>query len=126
MKFVIGAFVLLEKGLRARAEAKNPVLIPQLGGTIAAANGKLMQLNGVAPSPEFTKIAGLIKPMMGTLFAPLPTDKETYSKAADQVAEIAKKFADDHDGSKLAGIDGLLSNTTPHYSQQFKEKYLSR
>jgi len=90
MKFVVGTLVQLETALRLRAQATNPAVIPQLSGIIAAANGKLTQMNAFAPAPELQTVTTLITPMFGTLFAPLPNDKETYTKAADKVSEQAK------------------------------------
>tara|TARA_R110002111_G_scaffold262289_1_gene337856 strand:- start:153701 stop:154912 length:1212 start_codon:yes stop_codon:yes gene_type:complete len=124
MKFVVGTLVQLETALRLRAEASNPAVIPQLSGIIAAANGKLTQINAIAPTPEIQKVTMLITPMFGTLFAPLPTDKETYTKAADEVATQTKLFAETHDGSHLAGLDSMIDQLPPHYSQQYQDKYL--
>lgn len=124
MKFVVGTLVQLETALRFRAKATNPAVIPQLSGIIAAANGKLTQMNAFAPAPELQSVTTLITPMFGTLFAPLPNDKQTYTTAADKVSEQAKLFAQNHDGSKLAGLDTMINQLPPHYSQQYQEKYL--
>ncbi|MCA8990333.1 MAG: hypothetical protein KDA88_00045 [Planctomycetaceae bacterium] len=124
LKFVVGTLAQLETGLRARAKMKNPVLIPQLGGMVAAGNGKLLQINGVAPTDEITQATALISPMLGTLFAPLPTDEETYQKVADQIAELTQEFIEQHDGSQLNGLDALLGAVEPHFSQQFKDRYI--
>lgn len=124
LKFVLGALAQLEMGLRARADSKSPVLIPQIGGMIAAANGKLMQVNGVAPTEEVSAVTMLVLPLMGTLFAPLPNDKETYTSAADKIAGYAKQFAEKQTGENLSALDALINTTPPHFSQQFKDKYL--
>ncbi len=123
LKLIIGTLMQVEMGLRSRATAKSPVLIPQMGGMIAAANGKLMQINGVAPTEEVAAVSALILPLMGTIFAPLPNDPETYTAVADKVSNLAKQFSNAHDGEKLAGVDALLEATPQHYSQQYREKY---
>ncbi|MBT5020371.1 MAG: hypothetical protein HON04_16695, partial [Planctomicrobium sp.] len=97
---------------------------PQIGGMIAAANGKLMQVNGVAPTEEVLAVTMIVLPLMGTLFAPLPNDAETYNAAADKIAGYAKQFAEKQTGENLSALDALISATPPHFSQQFKDKYL--
>ncbi|MDB4743577.1 cytochrome c family protein [Planctomicrobium sp.] len=124
LKFVLGTLAQLEIGLRTRADAKSPILIPQIGGMIAAANGKLMQVNGVAPTEEVLAVTMIVLPLMGTLFAPLPNDAETYNAAADKIAGYAKQFAEKQTGENLSALDALISATPPHFSQQFKDKYL--
>ena len=124
VKFVVGTMVQLEMALRHRAAAANPAVIAQLGGMAAAANGKLAQINGIAQTAETQAVAALAGPLLGTLFVPMPNDRDTYTVAADKVAEQAKTFATSNDGSALAGLDALIQATPPHYSQQFKDKYL--
>ncbi|QDT97821.1 Perchlorate reductase subunit gamma precursor [Gimesia aquarii] len=124
VKFVVGTLTQLEAALRQRADATNPAVIPQIAGTAAAANAKLSQINAFAPTPEVQKVTTLITPILGTLFVPQPSDKTTYSQAADQVAEQAKLFAKNHNGAKLAGLDTMINQLPPHFSQQYKEKYL--
>lgn len=124
VKFVVGALAQLEAMLRARAEMTNPIVIPQVGGGIAAINGKLAQLNAMAPTEEVGAITGIVGPMLATLFAPLPDDKAKYSKAADDVAGHARNFVANHDGSKLAPLDAMINLAPPHFSQQFRQKYL--
>lgn len=126
IKFVVGTLVQLETALRLRAKATNPAVIPQLSGVIAAANGKLSQINAVAPTPEVQAVINLITPMFGTLFAPLPTDKETYTNAADKVAEQAKLFAKKYDGADFSQLDAVIKRFPPHYSQQYQDKYLKK
>ncbi|QDT26311.1 hypothetical protein Enr10x_16120 [Gimesia panareensis] len=126
MKYVIGTLVQLETALRLRAQTTNPAVIPQISGVIAAANGQLTQMNALAPTSELQAVTALITPMFGTLFAPLPTDKETYSQAADKVGELARQFAEQHDGSKFASLDAMINRLPPHYSQQYQEKYLKK
>lgn len=124
LKFVLGAMAQLEATLRARAIAKNPAVVPQIGGSVAAINGKLTQINAMANTPETTAITMLIVPLFATLFAPSEKDLETYNDAADKVAEQARKFAVNHDGSQLPGLDAMIQATPPHFSQQFRQKYL--
>ncbi|WP_417387685.1 multiheme c-type cytochrome [Gimesia sp.] len=124
MKYVVGTLVQLETALRLRADATNPAVIPQLSGVIAAANGQLTQINALAPTPEVQAVTALITPMFGTLFAPLPTDRETYSTAADKVAEQAKQFSQNHNGEQFSSLDSMINRLPPHYSQQYQEKYL--
>ena len=124
LKFVVGTLAQLEAMLRARAEMTSPIVIPQIGGSIAAANGKLAQINAMAPTEEVGAVAGIIGPMLATLFAPLPDDKAKYSKAADDVAQYARAFAASHDGSKLPALDAMINLTPPRFSQQFRQKYL--
>ncbi|WP_339733381.1 multiheme c-type cytochrome [uncultured Gimesia sp.] len=126
VKFVVGTLVQLETALRSRAQATNPAVIPQLSGIIAAANGKLSQINAAAPTPEVQAVINLITPMFGTLFAPLPTDKETYTKAADEVAEQAKLFAKKYDGADFSRLDSIIKRYPPHYSQQYQDKFLKK
>jgi len=123
MKLVIGTLVQLEFALRTRAGATNPAVIPQFGGIAAAANGKLAQINAFAPTAEIQAVTALITPLLGTLFVPQQTDKVTYSQAADKVAEQTKLFSKNHDGSKFAGLDAMIKQFPPHYSQQYKQKY---
>ncbi len=117
--YVVGALVQLERALRIRAAMTNPVLIPQIGGTIAAANGKL----GSIDTPETKAAAAVVAPLFGTLFAPTPDDKKIYSDAADKVAVQAKKFSNTNDGSKLQALDPMIKAIPPHYSQQYQKKY---
>ncbi len=124
LKFVIGTLVQLEMTLRARATATSPVLIPQVGGQVAAANGRLMQINGMAPTDEVGAVSGLVTPMLGLLFAAQPGDEKTYSEAADTVAKLTEAFQQKHDGSQLAALDALTAASPPHYSQQFRERYM--
>ena len=132
VKFVVGALTQLEMLLRSRASMKSPAIIPQVGGSIAAINGKLSQINGMAPSDELRVVVGepakgnlgLITPLLGTLFVAQETDSKTYAEAADKVADAARNFATNHDGSKLPTIDALIQLQPPHFSQQFRQKYL--
>ncbi|WP_298860592.1 cytochrome c family protein [uncultured Gimesia sp.] len=124
MKFVVGTLVQLETALRLRAKFTNPAVIPQLGGVTAAASGKLAQISAFAPAPEIQKVTTLMGPLLATLFIPQPNDNETYTKVADQIAEQAKLFAENHDGSKLAALDTMINQLPPHFSQQYKDKYL--
>lgn len=123
MKFVVGAMVQLEMALRLRATAKNPAVIPQLGGLAAAANGKLAQINGMAATDELQSVTTLAAPMLGTLFVPMPTDEKTYTEAAEKVAAQTKEFVKNHDGTKFKALDALIKTTPPHFSQQYKDKY---
>ena len=123
VKLVVGTLVQLETALRLRANATNPAIIPQYAGFALAANGKILQINAIAGTPETTAVAAFVGPMAGTLFAGLPTDKETYSAAADKVAQQAKAFIENHDGGNLAGVDSMLQVMPPYYSQQYKQKY---
>jgi len=124
VKFVVGAMVQLEVTLRYRATATDPAVIPQLGGIAAAANGKLAQIHGVALTAETEAVAGIAGPLLATLFVAMPNDQDTYSAAADKVAELAQKFARNNDGSALAGLDPLIQVSPPHFSQQYRDKYL--
>lgn len=126
LKFVVGALVQLEIGLRNRATMTSPAQVPQLGGMIAAANGKLMQVNAVAPTDEVASISALITPMLGRMFAGLPDDEKVYGDAAAKVSNLIDDFQDNHDGSNLAGIDALIQALPPHFSQQFRDKFLSK
>lgn len=126
LKFVVGTLVQLEQGLRARATMSNPALIPQAGGMIAAANGRLMQINAVAATEEVGKASAMVAPMLARLFAPMPDDETFYNDAADEIAAIAETFADQHRGDELAAIDALIKATPPHFSQQFRDKYLPK
>lgn len=119
MKFVVGALAQNEMLLRARAKTSNPAIIPQLGGQIAAGSGKLAQINAISGTPETQVVAGKLAPIMGTVFAPLPTDETTYSGLADEVRDQTKLFIQSHDGSTFVGLDGLIKAISPHYSQQF-------
>lgn len=123
IKFIVGTLVQLETALRLRANATNPAVIPQYGGIAAAANGKIAQINAVAGTPETIAVGALAAPMLATLFVPMPTDKETYTAAADKIAGHTQAFLEAHDGSQLSAVDTMIQLTPPHYSQQYKQKY---
>ncbi len=123
IKFVVGTMVQIEMALRTRATAKNPAIIPQMGAAVLALNGKLTQINAAAGTAETQAVAAMIPPLLGTIFAGLPTDQKTYGAVADKVAEQTKKFLESNDGSKLAGLDAFIKSVPPHYSQQYKTKY---
>ncbi|MEW4486751.1 multiheme c-type cytochrome [Thalassoglobus sp. JC818] len=125
LKFVVGALVQLEMGLRARAATTNPVLVPQIGGMIAAANGKVSQISGVAPTADLAEVTSAVNSLMATLFVPLPDDAQKYSLVADDISKVTKQFLKDHDGSELSGVDALLVLLQPHYSQHFIDRYRS-
>ena len=123
MKFVLGAMAQLEATLRKRAEFSNAAVIPQVGGIAAAANGKIAQINGVAGTEETKEVAKIMTSLLGVLFVPQPTDKKTYTEAADQIAVQAERFSRTHDGSKLSALDTIIKATPPHYSGQYKKNY---
>ena len=123
LKFVLGAMTQLESALRSRATMIKPAVIPQIGGIAAAANGKIAQINAVAGTEETQAVAAIVTPLLGLLFAPLPDDQERYTTAADKVAQLAKKFSESHDGSKLKNLDTILQLSPAHYSEQYKKKY---
>ena len=124
VKFVAGALAQLEMALRSRAQMKSPAVIAQVGGAAAAAAGKLSQISAVAPTEETRQAAAIATPLLATLFIPQPNDATLYTDAANKVAEQAKAFMAHHDGSKLAPLDGIIAANPPHFSQQYKEKYL--
>ena len=124
MKFVLGVMAQLEATLRARASATNPVVIPKFGGSVAAINAKLTEINAMANNPETTAITLVVTPLFTPLFTRSPKDPETFNDAADKVAEQARNFAANHDGSKLPALDAMIQMTPPHFSQQFRQKYL--
>ncbi|MDA7503411.1 cytochrome c family protein [bacterium] len=126
MKFVVGGMVQIETALERRAIASNPAYIPQVGGLVAVGNGKLAQANAMAPTPQTQSAAGIVGPLMGILFVPQPTDKETFSSTAKKISEHTKAFIKENDGSQLPGLDPLIKALPPHYSQQFKEKHLGK
>ena len=123
IKFVAGTLTQIEMGLRRRANAKNPAIIPQLGGNILATNGRLSQIIPGAPIPEVLQSAGMVGPLAGTLFAPLPTDQATYTAAADKLGAAAKKVVETNDGSALGGLDASIKALPLHYSTQYKQKH---
>lgn len=119
LKFVVGALTQTEMVLRSRANATNPAVVPQLGGIIAAGNGKFAQINALAGTPQTQAVAAQLAPLLGMIFAALPTDAATYAGIADDVEKQTKAFIENHDGSTLGGLDGLIKAMPPHYSQQF-------
>lgn len=132
LKYVAGTLAQLEMAFRSRAGMANAAVIPQVGGSIAAINGKLGQINAMSPSEELMAIVGepakgnlgLVTPLLGTLFVAQPNDAETYSKAADKVAEQAQAFTKNNDGSQLPAIDALINAQPRHFSQQFRQRFL--
>ena len=123
LKLVAGTLAQLEMGLRCRAETSNPVLIPQIGGMIASANGKMIQINVVSQIDEVGDAINVVTPLMATLFVSSPQDKERYTAAAERITEIANRFLTNHDGQNLSGLDAMLQVVKPHYSQQFLDKF---
>ncbi len=119
MKFTVGTLTQIEMALRRRAGASNPAYIPQVGGIVAAANGRLAQIAGVAPSAETAQAMGLVAPMLGTLFVGQPNDKTTYGAAADTIGGLAAKVSGTADGKTMTGLDALTGALPPHYSQQY-------
>ncbi len=121
-KFVVGELTHLQTALQRRATATNAIYIPQIGGTVAAANGKLAQINAVAGTPQTQAATAVVGPLFGTLFAPLPTDEKTYLDAAEKIAEQTRAFIREHDGSQLQGLDALINSLPAHFSQQFRDR----
>jgi len=126
MKFVVGALAQLEVALRRRAEAKNPVVVPQLAGLAAAANGKLAQINGMSPNAETLAVAATFTPLLATLFVPQPNDESVYAEIADNIAEQTKLFVQNHNGSQLQALDPIINILPAHFSQQYQKKYLKK
>lgn len=123
VKFVVGTMAQAEAALRRRATAKNPVVIPQFGGIVAAANGKLAQINGVAATAQTGAAIGIIAPKLGTLFVPTPGDEEIYNDAADQLAAQIQAYIKNNNGGGAGGLDALIKVLPPHYSQQYQKKF---
>ena len=119
VKFTVGTLTQIEMALRRRAVATNPAYIPQVGGIVAAANGRLAQIAGTAPSAETGQAMGLVAPMLATLFVGQPTDKTTYGAAADTVGGLAAKVSESADGKTMSGLDTLTGVLPPHFSQQY-------
>ncbi|MEZ5940192.1 MAG: multiheme c-type cytochrome [Planctomycetaceae bacterium] len=124
MKFTVGTFVELETALKRRAKATNPTYIAQIGGVVAASNGRLTQTNALSMTPQTQSATAVVPPLFATLFAPMPNDDATYSAAAAKIEELTTEFIKQHDGTKLQGLDALINGVPPHYSQQFKEQQL--
>jgi Cytochrome c554 and c-prime len=123
LKFVIGTLVQLETALRLRANTKNLQFIPQIGGVVAASNGKLSQINAMAGTPEVQSVTMLILPLLGRMFVPQGDDKKVYTDIADEVSKQARLFEKNHDGSQFKALDALINSLPAHYSLQYKEKY---
>lgn len=121
VKFVLGALVQLEAALRNRAKARSPAYIGQVGGLAAAAHGRLSQINAMAQTHEVKASADLMTPMLGTIFIPQAGDEKTYLEAADTVAEQAKAFLKNHDGSDLGALDSVIAALPARYSQHYKK-----
>ena len=119
IKFTVGTLAQIETALRRRAVAKSPAYIPQVGALVAQWNGRLGQINGAGATPETGQAAGLIAPMVGLIFVSLPSDKDTYGKAADKLSELAKQLVEGNDGSALQGLDAVSKRLKPHFSQQY-------
>lgn len=119
IKFTVGTLAQIEMALRRRAVAQSPVYIPQVGALVAQLNGRLLQINGVGATPETGQAAGMVAPMMGLLFVPQASDKDTYAKAADKLSELAKQLVEGNDGGKLQGLDAVTGLVPPHFSQQY-------
>ena len=119
IKFTVGMLAQIEMALRRRAAAKGPNYVPQVGALVAQLNGRLLQINGVGPTPQTEQAAGMVAPMMGLLFVAQGSDKDTYSKAADKLSELAKQLVEGNDGSKLQGLDAVTGLVPPHFSQQY-------
>lgn len=123
LKSVTGTMVWVEALMRSRAKATSPVFIPQVGGLIAAGNGKLAQINGLGGTQETFTVAGKVAPALGTLFIPQQDDGKKYEAIADEIAELARQFADSNDGSTLVGLDAIIKSVPPHYSQQYQKSH---
>ncbi len=123
VKFVVGTLAQAEAALRRRAAAKNPVVIPQFGGIVAAANGKLAQINAVAATAETGAAIGIVAPKLGTLFVPTPNDAKTYNDTADLLAAQIQAYIKNHNGGTAAGLDSLIKALPPHYSQQYQKEH---
>lgn len=121
MKFVVGAMAQLAATFEQRSNATNTAYIPQVGGAIAAQNGKLAQINALSGTPETQAASALVTPMLGTLFIAGPTDKSQYHSASEQVSELTRSFAEQHDGHAMQTLDTLLNLLRPHYSAKYSE-----
>jgi hypothetical protein len=119
--YVLGLMVDLETSLRNRANATTPGYAGQMAARIGPMQGKFAQINVAAGTAETKTVAALIPPLFANLFAVNPGDKKLFGAAADKVAKAAKEFMDNHDGTKLTGLDKMKLIPEPHYSKDYKK-----
>jgi hypothetical protein len=110
--YVVGQLVDIEMSLRSRAQATDPAFAAAAAVRVASAHGQLTNMNGLLALDEFQTVLDGVTAVFGNLFLPpLPEHQAEMEAAADQVADVAKKFADTNDGSRLGAIDALLPAT---------------
>lgn len=101
--YVVGRSLDLEYSIRGMAEAKNEgVYAKAMSRRIRSATSELRAITRSAEIPEIDKMIDVVK---GVRMA--PGNKQSLLQAADRIGELNRGFLDNHDGSRLAGLDPL-------------------
>ena len=123
MLYMVGRLLHVEYSLRAMAKATTVKAKPpggekayalQIAHRYDALQKKVAELNQLAPTPEVTEIVKIAKALRKQINV---NRAKPLNAGADKISELAKKFAKNHDGSKLAAIDSQIP--APH-GQIFK------
>lgn len=103
--YVLGQMVNLEYALRGLAKATGPgANATSMTERAQAAMEKLQSVASAAPAAS-AKIEQALSAAQGVELTP---GNEALTSAADDVQAAAKTFADEHDGSQLAGVDSMI------------------
>lgn len=101
--YVVGRALDLEYSVRGMAEAKNEgVYAKAMSRRIRSA---VSELRAISRSTEIPEINRMIEVVKGARMA--PGNKSALLEIADRIGELNRDFLDNHDGSRLAGLDPL-------------------
>jgi Cytochrome c554 and c-prime len=118
--YILGLMVDLETSLRNRGNATGPGYAAQMAARIGPMLGKFTQINAVADTKETKAVGAVIQEILPKVFVVKAGQKKTFDAAADKVAQAAKDFLKNHDGSKLGGLATMKMVPKAHFSKDFK------
>jgi Cytochrome c554 and c-prime len=104
MMFAVGTILDLEYSLRGVASATQKATYGiTMARRVAGLKQKIQEIQKVAPTDEMAQIITAVSGVALKL-----NNQQELDGAADKVAELGKKFAENETGDKLAGLDPLL------------------
>lgn len=113
LMYAVGLLTDLEVSLRNRAGAETAAYASQMGARVGALQGKLARINAVEPNPRTQTAQQVLAQVLPKIFSPPGGNRKLFNNAADRIAKAAQQFLESHDGSELAGLDGLMAGNEP-------------
>ncbi len=127
LKYVAGYLAKLDVLLRIRANVTSRKFARKLKGPIGDANDIIEEINDIVEADELEEVLDILSDLKVSKIK--NDDKKTYPAAADKIAEQAKLFSKNHakldDVADIEDFDDLIKESEPHYSPQYKKKYLN-